>query len=101
MILFLHLSVIHATYLLETCLLFVCVSLRKSIKANKATPTGDWNEKSTVFVDVEHMELEGSSVRVYDCAGQVTSVVHAETFIMGAWRSGCVRPSPRSIRCPP
>ncbi|CAN0367218.1 unnamed protein product, partial [Ectocarpus fasciculatus] len=45
-------------------------SLRQSMKANKATPTGEWKKESTVFADVEPMELEGSSVRVYDCAGQ-------------------------------
>lgn len=46
------------------------------MKANKATPTGEWKEESTVFADVEPMELEGSSVRVYDCAGQVKGFVH-------------------------
>lgn len=45
------------------------------MKANKAAPTGDWREESTVFADVETMELEGASVRVYDCAGQVTIVI--------------------------
>ncbi|CAN0400743.1 unnamed protein product, partial [Ectocarpus sp. 12 AP-2014] len=45
-------------------------SLRQSMKANKAAPTGEWEEESTVFADVEPMELEGASVRVYDCAGQ-------------------------------
>ncbi|CAB1121134.1 unnamed protein product [Ectocarpus sp. CCAP 1310/34] len=54
------------------------------MKANKATLTGDWKEESTVFADVEPMELQGSSVRVYDCAGQVTSVAHAEAFMIGA-----------------
>ncbi|CAM9168233.1 unnamed protein product [Hapterophycus canaliculatus] len=46
-------------------------SLRQSMKANKATPTGIWIEESTVFADVEPMEIGGASVRVYDCAGQV------------------------------
>lgn len=46
-------------------------SLRQSMKANEATPTGEWKDESTVFADMEPMELEGSSVRVYDCAGQV------------------------------
>lgn len=45
------------------------------MKANKAAPTGDWKEKSTVFADVAPMVLEGASVRVYDCAGQVTVVL--------------------------
>lgn len=45
------------------------------MKANKAAPTGEWKEKSTVFADVEPMVLEGASVRVYDCAGQVTVVL--------------------------
>ena len=45
------------------------------MKANKAAPTGEWKENSTVFADVEPMVLEGASVRVYDCAGQVTNVL--------------------------
>ena len=45
------------------------------MKANRAAPTGDWMEESTVLVDVESMELEGTSVRVYDCAGQVAAVL--------------------------
>lgn len=49
-------------------------SLRQSMKADEAAPTGDWQEESTVFADVESMELEGASVRVYDCAGQVTTL---------------------------
>lgn len=36
-------------------------------------PTGDWEEESTIFADMEPMELVGASVRVYDCAGQVTN----------------------------
>lgn len=42
------------------------------MKANKAAPTGDWKEESTVFADVDSMEIAGSSIRLYDCAGQVT-----------------------------
>lgn len=45
------------------------------MKANKAAPTGEWKENSTVFADVEPMVLDGASVRVYDCAGQVTDVL--------------------------
>ncbi|CAM9407704.1 unnamed protein product, partial [Ectocarpus sp. 13 AM-2016] len=37
-------------------------SLRKSMKANEATLTGETKEESTVFADVEPMEIEGSSV---------------------------------------
>ncbi|CBJ26194.1 LRR-GTPase of the ROCO family, putative pseudogene [Ectocarpus siliculosus] len=44
---------------------------KTSMKANEATPTGEWKEESTVFADVEGMELQGSFVRVYDCAGQL------------------------------
>ncbi|CAN0557800.1 unnamed protein product [Ectocarpus sp. 12 AP-2014] len=51
------------------------------MKANKATPTGEWNEKSTVFADVETMELEGSSVQVYDCAGQVAYTGLLQMFL--------------------
>ncbi|CAM9212614.1 unnamed protein product [Ectocarpus sp. 8 AP-2014] len=63
-------------------------SLRQSIKANKATPTGDRKEESTVFAEVEDMELEGSSVRVYDCAGQVAYTGLLQMFLMP--RSVCV-----------
>ncbi|CAN0148410.1 unnamed protein product [Ectocarpus sp. 6 AP-2014] len=63
-------------------------SLRKSMKANKASPTGEWNEESTVFADVEPMELEGSSVRVYDCAGQVSYTGLLQMFLTP--RSVCV-----------
>ncbi|CAM9277946.1 unnamed protein product [Ectocarpus sp. 8 AP-2014] len=63
-------------------------SLRQSMKANKATPTGEWKEESTVFADVEAMELEGSSVRVYDCAGQVAYTGLLQMFLTP--RSVCV-----------
>ncbi|CAM9482299.1 unnamed protein product, partial [Ectocarpus sp. 13 AM-2016] len=66
----------------------VCGSLRQSMKANKASPTGEWNEESTVFADVEPMELEGSSVRVYDCAGQVAYTGLLQMFLTP--RSVCV-----------
>ncbi|CAN0396606.1 unnamed protein product, partial [Ectocarpus sp. 12 AP-2014] len=58
------------------------------MKANKATPTGEWKEESTVFADVERMELEGSSVRVYDCAGQVAYTGLLQMFLTP--RSLCV-----------
>lgn len=45
-------------------------SLRQSMKTRRASPTNGSNE-STVCVDVDSMELEGASIRVYDCAGQV------------------------------
>lgn len=44
------------------------------MKANRAAPTGEGRKESTVFADVEPMMLEGASVRVYDCAGQVRVV---------------------------
>ncbi|CAM9749420.1 unnamed protein product [Ectocarpus sp. 4 AP-2014] len=56
-------------------------SLRQSMKANEATPTGEWEEESTVFADVEAMEVEGSSVRVYDCAGQVAYTGLLQMFL--------------------
>ena len=40
------------------------------MKTGRATPT-DGSAESTVFADVERMELNGVSLRVYDCAGQV------------------------------
>ena len=49
------------------------------MKANKAAPTGDRKEESTVFADVEPMELDGAAVRVYDCAGQVTIAIFSIT----------------------
>ncbi|CAM9322083.1 unnamed protein product [Ectocarpus sp. 12 AP-2014] len=63
-------------------------SLRQSMKANEATPTGEWKEESTVLADVEPMELEGSSVRVYDCAGQVGYTGLLQMFLTP--RSVCV-----------
>ncbi|CAM9739665.1 unnamed protein product [Ectocarpus sp. 4 AP-2014] len=63
-------------------------SLRQSMKANKAAPTGEWKEESTVFADVEPMDLEGSSVRVYDCAGQVAYTGLLQMFLTP--RSVCV-----------
>ena len=39
------------------------------MKTGRATPT-DGSAESTVFADVERMELNGASVRVYDYAGQ-------------------------------
>ncbi|CAM9929296.1 unnamed protein product [Ectocarpus sp. 6 AP-2014] len=63
-------------------------SLRQSMKANEPTPTGEWKEESTVFADVEPMELEGSSVRVYDCAGQVAYTGLLQMFLTP--RSVCV-----------
>ena len=48
----------------------VVFSLRQSMTTRRATPTNGSNE-SAVCVDVDSMKLEGASVRVYDCAGQV------------------------------
>lgn len=42
------------------------------MKERKAAPTSEWKEESTVFADVELMDIEDVSVRVYDCAGQVS-----------------------------
>ncbi|CAM9320287.1 unnamed protein product [Scytosiphon promiscuus] len=56
-------------------------SLRQSMKAKKASPTGEWREESTVFADVELMEIEGASVRVYDCAGQVAYTGLLQMFL--------------------
>ncbi|CAN0358648.1 unnamed protein product, partial [Ectocarpus sp. 12 AP-2014] len=63
-------------------------SLCRSMKANKAAPTGEWKENSTVFADVEPMVLEGASVRVYDCAGQVAYTGLLQMFLTP--RSVCV-----------
>ncbi|CAN0189484.1 unnamed protein product [Scytosiphon promiscuus] len=63
-------------------------SLCQSMKVNKAAPTGEWKEKSTVFADVEPMVLEGASVRVYDCAGQVAYTGLLQMFLTP--RSVCV-----------
>eukprot|EP00752_Nemacystus_decipiens_P012229 g10841.t1 len=56
-------------------------SLCRSMKANKAAPTGEWKENSTIFADVEPMVLEGASVRVYDCAGQVAYTGLLQMFL--------------------
>lgn len=45
-------------------------SLRQSMKTGRATPT-EGSAESTVCADVESVELNGVSVRLYDCAGQV------------------------------
>ncbi|CAM9376460.1 unnamed protein product [Laminaria digitata] len=63
-------------------------SLCRSMKANKAAPTGEWKEESTVFADVEPMKIEGASVRVYDCAGQVAYTGLLQMFLTP--RSVCV-----------
>ncbi|CAN0102649.1 unnamed protein product, partial [Scytosiphon promiscuus] len=59
-------------------------SLRQSMRANKAAPTGEWKKESTVFADVELMEIRGASVRVYDCAGQARSLAY-RTFLQVAY----------------
>ncbi|CAM9727538.1 unnamed protein product, partial [Ectocarpus fasciculatus] len=56
-------------------------SLRQSMKANQAAPTGEWKEDSTVFADVESMVLKGAHVRVYDCAGQVAYTGLLQMFL--------------------
>ncbi|CAN0181886.1 unnamed protein product [Ectocarpus sp. 12 AP-2014] len=63
-------------------------SLRQSMKTMRPVPTGVWKEESTVFADVESMELEGSSVRVYDFAGQVAYAGLLQMFLTP--RSVCV-----------
>lgn len=70
-------------------------SLRQSMKAKEPTPTGEWKEESTVFADVERMQLEGSSIRVYDCAGQV-NVVHAGDVFWKVLDEGVARDHTRS-----
>ena len=49
------------------------------MKTGRATPT-DGSAESTVYADVERMELNGASVRVYDCAGQVFYGCGAKCF---------------------
>ncbi|CAN0218727.1 unnamed protein product, partial [Scytosiphon promiscuus] len=56
-------------------------SLRQSMRANRAAPTGEWKEESTVFAEVEPMEIQGASVRVYDCAGQVAYTGLLQMFL--------------------
>jgi len=47
-------------------------SLRQSIRTRRPTPTSG-SKESTVHIDVEEiaMDVDGVSLRVYDCAGQV------------------------------
>ena len=51
---------------------FVWCSLRQSMRNRTPTPTSG-PEESTVQIDVEEMKMDvdGVSLRVYDCAGQV------------------------------
>ncbi|CAM9841435.1 unnamed protein product [Scytosiphon promiscuus] len=56
-------------------------SLRQSMKERKAAPTSEWKQESTVFADVELMEIEDVSVRVYDCAGQVAYTGILQMFL--------------------
>lgn len=49
---------------------FISYSLRQSIRTRRPTPTSG-PEESTVQIDVEEMDVDGVSLRVYDCAGQV------------------------------
>ncbi|CAN0094526.1 unnamed protein product, partial [Laminaria digitata] len=50
------------------------------MKTGRATPT-DGSAESTVYADVERMELNGASVRVYDCAGQVAYTGLLQMFL--------------------
>lgn len=45
-------------------------SIRQSIRSRRPTPTSG-PEASTVQIDVESMDIDDVSLRVYDCAGQV------------------------------
>ncbi|CAN0334486.1 unnamed protein product, partial [Ectocarpus sp. 13 AM-2016] len=74
-------SLRHSCCIFVGNLSFMCGSLRQSMKANKAAPTGEWKEESTVFADVEPIDVEGSSVRVYDCAGQVAYTGLLQMFL--------------------
>ncbi|CAM9393730.1 unnamed protein product, partial [Laminaria digitata] len=55
-------------------------SLCRSMKTGRATPT-DGSTESTVYADVERMNLNGTSVRVYDCAGQVAYTGLLQMFL--------------------
>lgn len=48
-------------------------SLRQSIREGRPKPTKGSGE-STVHLDIEPVELDGLTVRIYDCAGQVRSL---------------------------
>lgn len=56
-----------------------------------------------MFADVEHMEIAGASVRVYDCAGQVTrsgfsfSVRSCKKAVERRCFEGVVRPTSTNI----
>lgn len=54
------------------CLPLMPHSLRQSLRNRRPTPTSG-PEESTVQIDVEEMKMDvdGVSLRVYDCAGQV------------------------------
>lgn len=46
-------------------------SLRQSIRERRPKPTKDDHAESTVHVDIEPIGLDGMTVMLYDCAGQV------------------------------
>jgi len=50
-------------------------SLRRSIAAGRAEPT-EGPADSTVHLTIEDTTLGGVSVRILDCAGQVTTTCH-------------------------
>ena len=55
---------------LEPVLVLLPTSLRQSIREQRPTPT-EGGVEITVHIDVENVEIDGTTVRVYDCAGQV------------------------------
>ncbi|CAN0097652.1 unnamed protein product [Ectocarpus sp. 12 AP-2014] len=55
-------------------------SLRQSLRTGRPTPTSGPQE-STVQIDVEEMDVNGVTLRVYDCAGQVAYTGLLQMFL--------------------
>ncbi|CAM9861472.1 unnamed protein product [Ectocarpus sp. 4 AP-2014] len=55
-------------------------SLRQSLRTGRRTPTSG-PEESTVQIDVEQMDVNGVTLRVYDCAGQVAYTGLLQMFL--------------------
>ncbi len=65
-------AVVAVAFAYHCCVHLISRSIRQSIRTREPNPTSG-SEESTVQIDVEEMKMgvDGVSLRVYDCAGQV------------------------------